>query len=291
MILLVFTTNYYLASVTRRLSNFGDAVQWEDVEKKLHNCSSQRSWWLSSLDVHCSHHFTKKEKQTNKQIKKPTIAQLISVVQSHLPLVAERSPRISWSRLWANPPIIPTFDCLIVSPLLTVTSNNDCALLQLSIRRAIIFRGMGIREPDQASEPLAALFGNQPRTQAAELKIVSLPSLPDYNTPYLIDKSGTFCVMSVLSSHANAQPDWKIALTWSTRFVGPWTWMLLPVSEVGKSCLALQTNNSAESFFYSESCGARQELRRSKALFLPPPNKHIDHLHHNFKPSSSYSTS
>ena len=135
MILLVFTTNSYLASVTRRLSNFGDAVQWEDVEKKLHNCSSQRSWCLSSLDVHCSHHFTKKEKQTNKQtpcIKKPTIAQLISVERSNLPLVAERSPRISWSRLWANPPIIPTFDCLIVSPLLTVTSNNDCALLKQS---------------------------------------------------------------------------------------------------------------------------------------------------------------
>ena len=168
----------------------------------------------------------KRNKQTNKQIKKPTIAQLISVVQSHLPLVAERSPRISWSRLWANPPIIPTFDCLIVSPLLTVTSNNYYTLVQLSIRRAIIFRGMGIDRawPDQASKPLAALFGNQPRTQAAELKIVSLSlsCLPDHNIPYLIDKSGTFCITSVLSIHANAQPALKIALTWSTRFVGPW---------------------------------------------------------------------
>ena len=156
--------------------------------------------------------------------------------------------------------------------------------------QAIIFRGMDIDRgawPDQASEPLAALFGNQPRTQAAELKIVSLSlsCLPDHNIPYLIVKSGTFCMMSVLSIHANAQPALKIALTWSTRFVG--SWMLLLLSEVGKSCLALQTNNFAESFFYYETCGALQELRRSKALFLPPPNKHIGHHHHHFKPSLS----
>ena len=115
--------------------------------KNLHD---RRSLQISSLDVHCSHQLTKKKKPIYKQtphIKKPTIAQLISVVQSNLTLVAERSPRISWSRLWANPPIIPNFDCLIVSPLLTVISNIDCALVQLSIRRTIIFRGMGI---DQA---------------------------------------------------------------------------------------------------------------------------------------------
>ena len=138
-------------------------------------------------------------------------------------------------------------------------------------------------EPDQASEPLAALFGNQPRTQAAELKIVSLPSLPDHNIPYLIVKSGTFCIMSVLLIHANAQPALKIALTWSTRFVG--SWMLLPVSEL-RSWQKLSCFANKQLFFYYETCEALQELRRSKALFLPPPNKHISH----HQSSSSFQT-
>ena len=59
---------------------------------------------------------------------------------------------------------------------------------------------------------------------------------------------------------------------------GPWgPGCFSPIRSWQKlSCFA-NKQLCGELFYYDESCGARQELRRSKALFLPPPNKHIDH--------------